>query len=119
MFGVHGVPMQCASHFLVFRKSDGPDEISYYTPHIRTDPPPALQGAWGVYRVAVCGFLCTCGASGVFSHAHAPAHYYTPQVGECEYHWYGVCVLLESLVYAAIAPVPCPRDLEGTTNAAQ
>ena len=46
-----------------------------YTPRIRTDPPPALQGAWGVYRVAVRDFLCACSAIGVFSHAHALACY--------------------------------------------
>ena len=119
MFGAHSVPMQCVSLFLVFGNLMGLMRKIIDTTRIRTDPLPAFQGAWGVYRVAVCGFLCTCGAIGVFSHAHALAHYCTPQVGECEYHWYGVCVLLESLVYAAIAPVPCPRDLEGTTNAAQ
>ena len=72
---IHGVPrnvpMQCASVFLVLGESDGPDEKIICTMRMPTGPPPALQGAWGVCRVAVCGFLCTCGAIGVFSHAHA------------------------------------------------
>ena len=71
MFGAHSVPMQCVSLFLVFGNLMGLMRKIIYTTRKRTDPPPAFQGAWGVYRVAVCGFFCTCGAIGVFSHAHA------------------------------------------------
>ena len=73
MFGAHGVPKQCASPFLVLGNMMGLMRKIIYTRRIRADPQPAFQGAWGVYRVAVCGFLCTCGAIGVFSHAHALA----------------------------------------------
>ena len=75
MFGARGVPTQCASVFLVLRKIRWPDEKNISSMRMPTYPPPAFQGAWGVYRVAVCSFLCTQGAICLFSHAHALACY--------------------------------------------
>ena len=75
MFGAHGVPKQCASRFLFLGNPMGLMRKIIYTRRIRADPQPAFQGAWGVYRVAVCSFLCTQGAICLFSHAHALACY--------------------------------------------
>ena len=56
-----------------------------YTRRTRADPQPAFQGAWGVYRVAVYGFLCTCGAIGVFSHAPLQRLWYLKSGLPCDF----------------------------------